>query len=116
MFAELQGRGPLLQGKNEMEQLNIIYRLLGAPHEGVWPGVGLLPLVANNVVDLRKECEKFPYNELKDSCPRICDVSSNGYISILLVSYFLLSGELDSSALQLPYHLISPAFHITKIY
>ena len=40
---------------------------------------------------------------------------SRGYISILLVSYFMWGGALDSSALQLSYSLTSLASRITII-
>ena len=43
IFAELVMGKPILPGKNEMEQLDLIFRLCGAPSEEVWPGCTKLP-------------------------------------------------------------------------
>uniref|UniRef100_A0A7S0Q0M8 Protein kinase domain-containing protein n=1 Tax=Coccolithus braarudii TaxID=221442 RepID=A0A7S0Q0M8_9EUKA len=39
IFAELLLRKPILPGRDEYEQLNLIFRLLGTPTEETWPGV-----------------------------------------------------------------------------
>jgi len=38
IFAELLQRKPILPGRDEFEQLNLIFRLLGTPTEETWPG------------------------------------------------------------------------------
>lgn len=43
VFGELLLRQPLLPGKNEMDQLNRIFDLLGVPSEKIWPGFSKLP-------------------------------------------------------------------------
>jgi cyclin-dependent kinase 12/13 len=43
IFAELVMGKPILPGKNEMEQVDLIFRLCGTPSEEVWPGCGKLP-------------------------------------------------------------------------
>lgn len=43
IFAELVTGKPILPGKNEMEQLELIFRMCGAPSEDVWPGCTKLP-------------------------------------------------------------------------
>jgi len=37
IFAELLQRKPILPGKNEFEQIDLIFRLLGTPDESTWP-------------------------------------------------------------------------------
>lgn len=43
IMAELLLGKPLLQGKTEIEQLELIFRLCGTPSEENWPGVSKLP-------------------------------------------------------------------------
>eukprot|EP00271_Cylindrocystis_brebissonii_P001841 TRINITY_DN12144_c0_g1_i1.p1 TRINITY_DN12144_c0_g1~~TRINITY_DN12144_c0_g1_i1.p1 ORF type:complete len:333 (-),score=65.31 TRINITY_DN12144_c0_g1_i1:48-1046(-) len=43
IFAELLLGKPILPGKNEIEQLNLIFNLCGSPDESIWPGVSKLP-------------------------------------------------------------------------
>ena len=43
IFAELVMGKPILPGKNEMEQVDLIFRLCGTPTEEVWPGCTKLP-------------------------------------------------------------------------
>jgi len=43
IFAELLTKDPLLQGKNEVDQLSKIFALLGTPTNETWPGFRSLP-------------------------------------------------------------------------
>lgn len=43
IFGELISREPLLQGKNEVDQVTKIFGLLGVPDESSWPGFRRLP-------------------------------------------------------------------------
>ncbi|KAH9906474.1 cmgc/cdk/pitslre protein kinase [Xylariomycetidae sp. FL2044] len=43
VFAELLAREPLLQGRNEVDQLTRIFELCGIPTEDTWPGFRRLP-------------------------------------------------------------------------
>jgi cell division cycle 2-like protein len=43
IFAEFMSKKPLLPGKSEHEQLDMIFKLLGTPTEEVWPGWTHLP-------------------------------------------------------------------------
>ena len=43
IFAELVTGKPILPGKNEHEQIELIFRLCGSPSEEVWPGCTKLP-------------------------------------------------------------------------
>ncbi|KAI5863154.1 kinase-like protein [Durotheca rogersii] len=43
IFAELITREPLLQGKNEVDELSRIFELCGLPTEDTWPGFRRLP-------------------------------------------------------------------------
>lgn len=44
IFAEWLNKGvPLLQGRSEMQMVDQIFRLLGAPNERTWPGIREMP-------------------------------------------------------------------------
>lgn len=43
IFGELLTKNPLLQGKNEVDQLSKIFELCGIPTEATWPGFKRLP-------------------------------------------------------------------------
>ncbi|EEP77341.1 hypothetical protein UREG_02190 [Uncinocarpus reesii 1704] len=43
IFGELLTKEPLLQGKNEVEQLSEIFKLTGPPNSQIWPGFRSLP-------------------------------------------------------------------------
>ncbi|RHY13121.1 hypothetical protein DYB34_001584 [Aphanomyces astaci] len=47
IFAEMILLSPLFMGRGEIDQLDQIFKLLGAPSEANWPNVSLLPNVAN---------------------------------------------------------------------
>ena len=51
---------PLLQGKSEIDQINIIFKELGTPNEAIWPGYTELPLVK------KVAFAEHPYNNLKN--------------------------------------------------
>lgn len=69
IFAELFLREPILQGQDELDQLNRIFKLLGTPTEESWPGWNKLPNAQKinfkkyNLNTLR---EKFPAVSTKD--------------------------------------------------
>ena len=43
ILAEMADGRPLFPGESEIGQLLLIFKALGTPHEGVWPGVSKLP-------------------------------------------------------------------------
>lgn len=43
IFGELLSKGPILQGKNEVDELALIFSLCGVPTEKSWPGFWRLP-------------------------------------------------------------------------
>ncbi|XP_035265977.1 cyclin-dependent kinase 2-like [Anguilla anguilla] len=43
IFAEMVAKRPLFPGDSEIDQLFRIFKKLGTPNEGVWPGVSQLP-------------------------------------------------------------------------
>lgn len=47
LLAELMTRKPLFPGKDEIEQTDLIFRLLGTPTEATWPGWKSLPQARN---------------------------------------------------------------------
>lgn len=56
LLAELLAKRPLFPGKDEPEQLELIFRGLGLPTEQVWPGWKALPLSKNIKFDSSKPC------------------------------------------------------------
>ncbi|XP_003384202.3 PREDICTED: cyclin-dependent kinase 10-like [Amphimedon queenslandica] len=60
IFGELLLNKPLLPGKSEANQIELITNLIGSPNEGIWPGYSKLPLVAS------LEIKRQPYNNLKE--------------------------------------------------
>ncbi|GAA0139560.1 non-receptor serine/threonine protein kinase [Lithospermum erythrorhizon] len=62
IMAELLSKGPLFNGKSELDQIDKIFRTLGTPNDTTWPGYSKLPGAKGNFVkhqsnNLRK---KFP--------------------------------------------------------
>jgi len=52
ILGELISHAPLMPGRNEAEQIELIFKLLGTPDERTWSGVEALPLVESGVVSL----------------------------------------------------------------
>ena len=43
IMGELLNHAPLMPGRTEMHQLELIVRLLGSPSDAIWPGMSALP-------------------------------------------------------------------------
>lgn len=43
IFAEMLTGKPLFPGQGEVDQLNLVFRLLGSPNDAIWPGFSMLP-------------------------------------------------------------------------
>ncbi|XP_070501703.1 cyclin-dependent kinase 10-like [Chironomus tepperi] len=65
ILGELLLNKPLLPGKGEIAQLELIIDLLGTPSENIWPGFSQLPAIQN--FTLRTQ----PYNNLKTKFPSL---------------------------------------------
>eukprot|EP00039_Didymoeca_costata_P002577 m.61202 g.61202 ORF g.61202 m.61202 type:complete len:398 (+) comp11386_c0_seq1:365-1558(+) len=63
IFGEFLTHAPLMPGKSDLHQLELIVNLLGAPSEEIWPGLLDLPLYATF------RLPKQPYNNLRDKVP-----------------------------------------------
>ena len=64
IFSELILREPLFTGKNEMDQIDKIFNVLGNPTEESWPGFSTLKLV-NKVLFNKRNIT----NKLRDKFP-----------------------------------------------
>ena len=53
IFGELLKHGPLLPGKVEKEQVDLMIALLGTPHEKIWQGFNQLPMASIKLPDQR---------------------------------------------------------------
>ena len=77
IFTELLLNKPLMPGKSEANQLDLIVHYLGTPSEAIWPGFQYLPYV--NKFTLKQQ----PYNNLTQ---KFSDVSEEG---LKLINSFL---------------------------
>ncbi|XP_065891024.1 cyclin-dependent kinase 10-like [Dysidea avara] len=59
IFGELLNHKPLMPGKSESNQIELIVNLLGTPNDRIWPGFSKLP-VAKDIT-----LQNQPYNNLK---------------------------------------------------
>eukprot|EP00250_Pteridium_aquilinum_P012882 c21003_g1_i1 orf=383-3004(-) len=62
IMAEFLAKEPLFNGKNELDQLDKIFKVLGTPNENIWPDFTKLPGVKCNFV-------KQPFNKLREKFP-----------------------------------------------
>lgn len=99
IFGELLRHKPLLPGKNEMDQLELIFKLLGTPSEKIWPG--LSKLNTSHV-----HFPHYPYNNLSAEFPNL---SENG-LDLLsrLLTYDPSKRLTAEKALAHPYFKESP--------
>lgn len=67
IFCELLSNKPLLPGKSEINQIELIVNLLGTPSDSIWPGFSSLPLAKR--ISLKKQ----PYNGIKQKYHWISD-------------------------------------------
>ncbi|XP_066590741.1 cyclin-dependent kinase 10 [Prorops nasuta] len=63
ILGELLGHRPLLPGRSEIQQLELIVDLLGTPSEAIWPEFNSLPALQNFTL------KQQPYNNLKQRFP-----------------------------------------------
>ncbi|KAG7172666.1 cyclin-dependent kinase 10-like [Homarus americanus] len=63
ILGELLLHKPLLPGKSEIEQINLIINLLGTPNDTIWPEFSQLPAIENFTL------KSQPYNNLKTKFP-----------------------------------------------
>ena len=66
IFGELLRHRPLLPGATELEQIEKIYALLGAPNDKIWPEYSKLPMVASLPF-----ASKYKYNGLSSEFPSL---------------------------------------------
>ncbi|KAK8403555.1 hypothetical protein O3P69_000542 [Scylla paramamosain] len=63
ILGELLLHKPLLPGKSEIDQINLIIDLLGTPNDNIWPEFSQLPAIENFTL------KSQPYNNLKTRFP-----------------------------------------------
>ncbi|CAG9581490.1 unnamed protein product [Danaus chrysippus] len=63
ILGELLANKPLLPGRTEIEQLELIVDLLGTPSDAIWPEFSALPALQNFTL------KQQPYNNLKQKFP-----------------------------------------------
>jgi serine/threonine protein kinase len=102
IFGELLKHRPLLPGKTELQQIELIFALLGTPNEKIWPGLSKLPGTASPL-------SHHPYNSLRHEFPQLSD---NG---IDLLSRLLTYGRCISivAVISCDRSLIDPSKRMT---
>ncbi|XP_068207888.1 cyclin-dependent kinase 10 isoform X2 [Palaemon carinicauda] len=65
ILGELLLHKPLLPGKSEIDQINLIINLLGTPNDNIWPDFSQLPAIQNFTL------MQQPYNNLKTKFPAL---------------------------------------------
>jgi serine/threonine protein kinase len=67
IFAELLRMAPLLPGKTEVQQLGMIFDLLGTPNLRIWPGYDALPYVK------KWSFPDIPYSSIRTKLPGLSE-------------------------------------------
>lgn len=67
IFGELLAHRPLLPGRSDIHQIELIIEMLGTPNDNIWPGFSKLP--AMETLSLKKQ----PYNNIKHTFPWLTD-------------------------------------------
>jgi len=78
ILAELLAHKPLLPGRTELGQLDLIIELLGSPQDKIWPGLNQLPALRS--FTLREQ----PYNNVKHTFPWL------GARGVALINHLLM--------------------------
>ncbi|XP_035451841.2 cyclin-dependent kinase 11B-like [Spodoptera frugiperda] len=103
IFAELMNLQPLFPGTSEINQLKIMYEVLGTPSDTVWPGYSALPLVSDIIFD------EYPSGGLRKKINQ--DLLSDSGFSLLveLLTYDPSRRATATEALLHPYFNEEPA-------
>lgn len=105
ILGELLTYKVLVQGDTELDQIQRIFDLLGAPNRRIWPAIDLLPLVKLGTVKLRTEVE-FSYSNLRDTFPRL---SSEGLDLLnIMLAYDPMKRVPAKGAIRHAYFDVSP--------
>ncbi|KAF9351545.1 Cyclin-dependent kinase 10 [Mortierella sp. NVP85] len=99
IFGELLQHAPLLPGKVEKQQVDLMIDLLGTPHEKIWQGFNKLPMSSITLPEQR-------FNNLRKKFPNITD-ATRSLLSGLL-TYDPKKRLTVKQALAHPYFIESP--------
>ncbi|XP_050552571.1 cyclin-dependent kinase 11B-like [Spodoptera frugiperda] len=114
IFAELMNLQPLFPGSSEINQLKIIFEVLGTPSDTVWPGYSKLTLASNIIFD------EFPSGGLRKKIDQDL-LSDNGFSLLLeLLTYDPSMRATTTEALLHPYFdeqplAVEPAIFLTTL-
>jgi serine/threonine protein kinase len=62
--AELLIHKPLMAGDNDIDQIYLIFKLLGAPNERIWPDIDNHRLIVDHTINLKSYQEKYSSYEM----------------------------------------------------
>jgi len=106
VFGELLQHKPLLPGRTELEQLDLIFKLLGSPNVRIWPGFDKLnsgPVAAS----LTPKLPHYPYSELRHRFPNLSEAGHD--LLSRLLTYDPSKRITAAKALQHPYFSEPPS-------
>uniref|UniRef100_A0A2H1WEC0 SFRICE_005692 n=1 Tax=Spodoptera frugiperda TaxID=7108 RepID=A0A2H1WEC0_SPOFR len=115
IFAELMNLQPLFPGSSEIDQLKIIFEVLGTPSDTVWPGYSKLTLASNIIFD------EFPSGGLRKKINQDL-LSDNGFSLLLeLLTYDPSMRATSTESLLHPYFdeqplAVEPAMFMTSLW
>lgn len=106
IFAELILGKPLLPGRDDIDQIQCTFELLGCPSSRIWPELSSLPLVKKGAVNINAELSKYPYNNLSAV---VAPLSAEGLRFLNALLLYDPSKRLTAeTALSHPYFQSSP--------
>ncbi|KAF9800068.1 hypothetical protein SFRURICE_016945 [Spodoptera frugiperda] len=115
IFAELMNLQPLFPGSSEINQLKVIFEVLGTPSDTVWPGYSKLTLASNIIFD------EFPSGGLRKKINQDL-LTDNGFSLLLeLLTYDPSMRATATEALLHPYFdeqplAVEPAMFMTSLW
>lgn len=99
ILGELLLHRPLVPGENEVDQIQKIFQLLGAPSSKLWPIIDSFPLIASGKINLKLAQEKYKYNDLAYIIPNLTSDCEN-----LLLNLLVYNPESRMSAREVLHH------------
>uniref|UniRef100_A0A0K2V458 cyclin-dependent kinase n=1 Tax=Lepeophtheirus salmonis TaxID=72036 RepID=A0A0K2V458_LEPSM len=102
LFGEFLLMEPLFPGKSDIDQLNRIFKLLGTPHEKIWPGYNNLPAVQ------KMKFGDYPISHLRSQFPSQTLSEHGLYLLKRFFTYDPTKRISCEEALQMEYFRESP--------
>jgi serine/threonine protein kinase len=83
VLCELYLDHPVFQGKDEIDQIYEIFKILGAPSVNIWSNVINMPLIIKGTINLDIHQNKYKYNNISELFPDV-NIECLDFINLLL--------------------------------